>query len=145
MTNPRSTLHMRKLRPGEERDFPKVLLQVSSQVLASTAQNVAYRGSQRMKHLLSISDFLKLRPLLSISHSLLQYYNVLLAPWSRSETNTGAQKPVPALAQVPAFRDGWSNLGSVQPAPLQSFHCTPDTNMSFLILNSKNSLNSSIS
>ena len=48
LANPMCALQMRKLRPREERDFPKIQLQVNSRVLASTAQKIAYNGSQRM-------------------------------------------------------------------------------------------------
>lgn len=48
VANPMRTLQMRKLRPTEERGFPKIQLQVNSRVLASTAQKIAYNGSQRM-------------------------------------------------------------------------------------------------
>lgn len=54
---------MRKLRPREERGFPKVLLQVSSSVPASTAQNLVHSGSRRTSTTFpSISNFLELKP-----------------------------------------------------------------------------------
>lgn len=79
---------MRKLRPREDRGFPKVLLQVSGRVLVSTAQNLAHSGSQRIPMTFpSISDFLELEPFVSVSHSLPQHYNLFLASWSRRETS----------------------------------------------------------
>lgn len=102
---------MRKLRPRAERDFPKVVLQARSRVLASAAQNTAYNGAPRMSTLASISDFLKLKPLVSVSHSLPHHHNVLLASWLRNETSAGRLCACPALAWVPAFRDGLGEGG----------------------------------
>lgn len=121
---------MRKLRPREDRGFPKVLLQVRSRVLASTAQNLARSGSQRIPTTFpSISDFLELEPFVSVSHLSAQYYEVVLASWSGSETSGG--RPLfpgsPGLGPGPQRRVGfcgWSKVGLAQPVSLQPTDCS---------------------
>lgn len=62
---------------AKRRDFPKVLLQVNSRVLASRAYIITYSVLKNIHSFLSISAYPKLKLLVSLSHLSPHHFSVL--------------------------------------------------------------------
>lgn len=125
LANPMRTLQMRKLRPTEERGFPKIQLQVNSRVLASTAQKIAYNGSQRMATLAFHFRLPETKVAGFLFH--VQCLTITMSFWP---LGSGVKSMLAGLCAQRKLSQPFM-LGSTQPASLQPLPCTPDISSPF--------------